>query len=255
MDADGAYNRKQALAQAEAFRDLGVTWFEEPVPADDLAGLRLLRDRGPAGMEIAAGEYGYDLGYFRRMLAAEAVDVLQADASRCGGITGFLQVASLCQAARCNCLRTVLVAACPSLLCHHPAPSSGVFSRPCPDRANAVRRCAGAGRWGAAPNLSRPGRAAPKRQDAERFPRLGERQAKVMSWSGAARAAPPKKEEAMSSLLKWALFFLVISLIAALFGFSGIATGAGDIARCCFYFLAVCAVLFVLAMLAYKSMP
>ncbi len=98
VDANGAYSRKQALAFAEEFADLGVTWFEEPVSADDLDGLRLLRDRGPAGMDIAAGEYGYDLWYFRRMLEAGAVDVLQADATRCGGITGFLNVAPLCQA-------------------------------------------------------------------------------------------------------------------------------------------------------------
>ncbi|HET9406298.1 MAG TPA: enolase C-terminal domain-like protein [Candidatus Sulfotelmatobacter sp.] len=77
---------------------MNVTWFEEPVSSDDLAGLRLIRDRGPAGMDIAAGEYGYDAWYFRRMLAAGAVDVLQADATRCGGITGFLQAATLCQA-------------------------------------------------------------------------------------------------------------------------------------------------------------
>lgn len=98
VDANGAYSRKQALAQAQIFSDFGVNWFEEPVSSDDLAGLRLLRDRAPAGIEIAAGEYGYDLTYFQRMLAAEAVDVLQADATRCGGITGFLQVAALCQA-------------------------------------------------------------------------------------------------------------------------------------------------------------
>ena len=49
-------------------------------------------------MNIAAGEYGYDLPYFERMLASGAVDVLQADATRCAGITGFLQVAALCEA-------------------------------------------------------------------------------------------------------------------------------------------------------------
>jgi L-alanine-DL-glutamate epimerase-like enolase superfamily enzyme len=98
VDANGAYSRKQALAQAGQFAELNVTWFEEPVSSDDLAGLRLLRDRAPAGVEIAAGEYGYDSGYFRRMLAAGAVDVLQADATRCGGVTGFLQVAALCEA-------------------------------------------------------------------------------------------------------------------------------------------------------------
>jgi len=47
-------------------------------------------------MDIAAGEYGYNPVYFRRMLDAGAVDVLQADATRCGGFTGFLQVGALC---------------------------------------------------------------------------------------------------------------------------------------------------------------
>jgi L-alanine-DL-glutamate epimerase-like enolase superfamily enzyme len=99
VDANGAYSRKQALALAEVFaHESGVTWFEEPVSSDDLAGLHLIRDRAPAGMDIAAGEYGYDLTYFRRMLEAEAVDVLQADATRCAGITGFLDAATLCEA-------------------------------------------------------------------------------------------------------------------------------------------------------------
>jgi L-alanine-DL-glutamate epimerase-like enolase superfamily enzyme len=98
VDANGAYGRKQALAMAEQFAEFGVCWFEEPVSSDDLAGLHLIRDRGPAGMDIAAGEYGYDLHYFQRMLEAEAVDVLQADATRCAGITGFLQAAALCSA-------------------------------------------------------------------------------------------------------------------------------------------------------------
>jgi L-alanine-DL-glutamate epimerase-like enolase superfamily enzyme len=98
VDANGAYSRKQALQQAEAFAALGVAWFEEPVTSDDLEGLRLIRDRAPAGMDIAAGEYGYDLWYFRRMLDAGAVDVLQIDATRAGGITGFIRAAALAEA-------------------------------------------------------------------------------------------------------------------------------------------------------------
>ncbi len=98
VDANGAYSRKEALWFAEAFLDVGVRWFEEPVSSDDLRGLRLLRDRAPAGMAITAGEYGYDLAYFRRMLDAGAVDVLQADATRCGGFSGFLRVGTLCEA-------------------------------------------------------------------------------------------------------------------------------------------------------------
>jgi L-alanine-DL-glutamate epimerase-like enolase superfamily enzyme len=99
VDANGAYSRKQALALAERFAAEGdVSWLEEPVSSEDLAGLRLVRDRAPAGMDVVAGEYGYEPAYFRRMLEAGAVDVLQADATRCGGITGLLAVAALCQA-------------------------------------------------------------------------------------------------------------------------------------------------------------
>ncbi len=91
VDANGAYGRKQALALAGDFARLGVGWFEEPVPSADVAGLRLLRDRMPGTIDVAAGEYGYTLAGFRRLLEAGAVDVLQADATRCQGITGFLQ--------------------------------------------------------------------------------------------------------------------------------------------------------------------
>lgn len=98
VDANGAYDRKQALAFSEAFAEQRVVWFEEPVSSDDLDGLRVLRDRAPAGMAIAAGEYGYDTFYFRRMLEAGAVDILQADGTRCLGVTGFLAAARLCQA-------------------------------------------------------------------------------------------------------------------------------------------------------------
>jgi L-alanine-DL-glutamate epimerase-like enolase superfamily enzyme len=98
VDANGAYSRKQALELADVFRaECDVSWFEEPVSSDDLPGLRLIRDRAPAGMEVAAGEYGYDAVYFKRMLEAGAVDVLQADITRCAGVTGLLQVAGMCE--------------------------------------------------------------------------------------------------------------------------------------------------------------
>jgi L-alanine-DL-glutamate epimerase-like enolase superfamily enzyme len=98
VDANGALTRKAALRFAERCIEHDVTWLEEPVSSDDLEGLRLLRDRAPAGIDVAAGEYGYLLSYFEAMLAAGAVDCLQADVTRCQGITGFLRVAALCQA-------------------------------------------------------------------------------------------------------------------------------------------------------------
>jgi L-alanine-DL-glutamate epimerase-like enolase superfamily enzyme len=96
VDANGAFSPKQALLVAERYAEDDVRWFEEPVSSLDLHGLRLLRDRGPAGMDIAAGEYAATLGDFEAL--AGAVDCLQADATRCGGITGFLAAAAIAAA-------------------------------------------------------------------------------------------------------------------------------------------------------------
>ena len=99
IDANGACSRKKALAMASVAAESGVVWFEEPVSSDDLDGLRLVRDRAPPGMDVAAGEYGYGAFHFRTLLDAGAVDVLQADATRCCGITGLLQADALAWAA------------------------------------------------------------------------------------------------------------------------------------------------------------
>lgn len=96
VDANGAYSVKQALTFADtAAHDFQVTWFEEPVTSDDLAGLRYLREHVPANLEIAAGEYGWTPLYLHRMMGSGAVDVIQADVTRCGGVTGFMQAAAL----------------------------------------------------------------------------------------------------------------------------------------------------------------
>jgi L-alanine-DL-glutamate epimerase-like enolase superfamily enzyme len=97
VDANGAYSRDEALEWARAYAgEFGVTWLEEPVTSDDLEGPRLVRDRSPAGIEIAAGEYGDLVSYFERM--APVVDCLQVDVTRCGGITGLLRAAAVAQA-------------------------------------------------------------------------------------------------------------------------------------------------------------
>ncbi|MEU0084511.1 enolase C-terminal domain-like protein [Streptomyces sp. NPDC006274] len=98
-DANGAFGRKEALHWAQRYAaEWDVHWFEEPVSSADFEGLRMLRDRAPGRLEVAAGEYGYVLRDFTNLLTASAVDCLQADVTRCGGITGLLQVAGLAAA-------------------------------------------------------------------------------------------------------------------------------------------------------------
>jgi L-alanine-DL-glutamate epimerase-like enolase superfamily enzyme len=95
VDANGGYTRKQAIRVAAAFADQDVRWFEEPVSSDDLPGLRQIRDA--VLPDVTAGEYGYDLPYLTRMAASGAVDCLQADGTRCGGITVWLRAAAVAE--------------------------------------------------------------------------------------------------------------------------------------------------------------
>jgi len=98
VDANGAYTIKQAIKKSFQFKEYNISWFEEPVTSDNLEGLQFIREHVQPEVNIAAGEYGYNLPYFFHMLKANAVDVLQADATRCGGITNFLKAGALAEA-------------------------------------------------------------------------------------------------------------------------------------------------------------
>jgi L-alanine-DL-glutamate epimerase-like enolase superfamily enzyme len=95
VDANGAYARKQALYWAEIFAEDGITYLEEPVSSEDREGLRLLRDHGPGGLAVAAGEYEWTLHELHEL--SGCVDILQADVTRCGGITNMLRVDGICK--------------------------------------------------------------------------------------------------------------------------------------------------------------
>jgi L-alanine-DL-glutamate epimerase-like enolase superfamily enzyme len=122
-------------------------------------------------MDIAAGEYGYDIFYFSRMLAAGAVDVQQADITRCGGVTALLQVGALCQAHNqplsghtAPALHTHVACAIPTLrnleYFHDHVRIERLFFDGFPRLVNGELR----------PDLSRPGIGLElKRADAERF--------------------------------------------------------------------------------------
>lgn len=113
VDSNGALERKPALRWARRFaREWGVTWHEEPVSSADFEGLRFVREHAP--LEVAAGEYAYVPADFRNLIGS--VDCLQADVTRCGGITGFLRAGALAAAhdldVSAHCAPSASVAAC-----------------------------------------------------------------------------------------------------------------------------------------------
>ncbi|MDO8107224.1 enolase C-terminal domain-like protein [Isoptericola sp. b441] len=97
VDANGGYSRGQAARMGAALDNLGVTWFEEPVTSDDLQGLHELRTR--LQCDVSTGEYAWCPEDAQRLIEAGAVDCLQADVTRCEGVTGWLRVAALADAA------------------------------------------------------------------------------------------------------------------------------------------------------------
>ena len=96
MDANGGFAPNDALRWAQRYADFGVSYLEEPVPSRDADGLRRVRDGAPAGMAVAAGEYVWELGDLLPLIGA--VDIVQADVTRVGGITNLLRVDGLCKA-------------------------------------------------------------------------------------------------------------------------------------------------------------
>lgn len=96
VDANGGYSVAQAIRMAGRMSEFGVSWFEEPVSSQDPDGLAMIR--GQVAPDVAAGEYSWTLADSARLIDAGAVDCLQLDVTRCGGVTGFLQAAGLAAA-------------------------------------------------------------------------------------------------------------------------------------------------------------
>jgi L-alanine-DL-glutamate epimerase-like enolase superfamily enzyme len=96
-DAHGSFTVSEARQFCHLVRDCGVAWFEEPVTADDKAGMAEVR-RSTA-IAIAAGESESTRFDFRDLIEARAVDILQPDLAICGGITEAMRISALASAA------------------------------------------------------------------------------------------------------------------------------------------------------------
>lgn len=96
LDASGAWTPREALKVTEALADCALEWIEEPLACmDDYEGLRWLRDRSP--VPIAAGENEYTVFGFRELVSRRAVDIVQPDVIKAGGISACRKVMALAE--------------------------------------------------------------------------------------------------------------------------------------------------------------
>ena len=96
VDANQGWTYAEAVRAMERFRHLSLYWVEEPLPTDDVLGHARLRAR--SSIPIGLGENVYTLQQFNQYLAQDACDFVQADVGRVGGITPYLDIATLARA-------------------------------------------------------------------------------------------------------------------------------------------------------------
>lgn len=96
VDANQVFSLPEAMIRGQAYQDLGCYWFEEPLRADDHAGLAQLAQR--LDIPIASGENDFGKRQFRDLFERRAVDIVQPDLRRAGGLTECLEIGLMADA-------------------------------------------------------------------------------------------------------------------------------------------------------------
>lgn len=93
LDVNCGYDVETAIALARELPAFDIGWLEEPVPPDDPAAMAAVRRASP--VPIAAGENDFTLRSYEQLVEADAVDFLQCNIGRAGGVSGLLAVGRL----------------------------------------------------------------------------------------------------------------------------------------------------------------
>lgn len=96
VDANQAFSYNEALRRGRVYQELGCYWFEEPLRADDTSGLAALAHE--LAIPIASGENNYGKRQFRDLFERRAVDIVQPDIRRAGGLTECLEIGLMADA-------------------------------------------------------------------------------------------------------------------------------------------------------------
>ncbi|NEU31448.1 mandelate racemase/muconate lactonizing enzyme family protein [bacterium LRH843] len=96
IDANQGLDVASSIILGRELEKLGVYWFEEPVHADDIAGLAQIAET--LDMRVATGETEYGRYGFKDIIDRKAADIIQIDIQRVGGITEWIRVANMADA-------------------------------------------------------------------------------------------------------------------------------------------------------------
>ena len=91
IDANQVWEIAEAIEHVRALAPFGIYWIEEPVSPDDILGHATVR-RGVAPVRVATGEHAHNRVMFKQLLQADAIDVVQFDCCRLGGVNEALAV-------------------------------------------------------------------------------------------------------------------------------------------------------------------
>lgn len=97
VDANQVFNRNEALRRGRVYQEMGCFWYEEPLPPQDMEGFSLLAQA--LDIRIATGENLNTKYAFADLIGRKGADVVQPDNRRAGGVTEWMEIAAIADAA------------------------------------------------------------------------------------------------------------------------------------------------------------